>query len=204
MLPGSFWANTQSGPDKLERWEQRGERLERTHSFDAGSAIQIDDSLIAAHRDGAIVALGLDGSQRWRAERESESTTYLTAASGRVVAYDNERALILDAHDGRVLSKFPVDGVDLCQTKSGTVYLRSHTALWIIAPGQPVMRTRFVDEMQLLATAGENALLRDGSGKVTVVGPDGKAIGSFLAPEAHFSFATRRGPYVVELGRIRF
>jgi hypothetical protein len=201
---GCFWANTEGGPDRLERWEQRRERLERTLSLDARSPIQIDDSIIAAHSDGPIIAHALDGTPRWTTPRESEGATYLTAASGRVVAYDNERAQILDAQDGRILAKFSVDGVDLCQTRSGTVYLRSHTALWIIAPGQPILRTRFVEEATLLATAGENALLRDDKGLVTVVGPDGASIGSFLAPEAHFSFATRRGPYVVEIGRIRF
>jgi hypothetical protein len=201
----SLWVETAKGRSSLERWERRGERLERTLSVDARSPVIVDETVIAALNEGPVVAHSFDGKPLWQTPRESEGSSYLTAAGGRVVVYDDERAQVLDARDGAVLESFKVNGVDLCQTWTGTVYLRSHTAVWIIAPGKPILRTRFLEGAQLLAAAGENALLRDGDGLVTVLGPDGAALGSFLAPNASFSVsATRRGPYVVEIGRIRF
>lgn len=140
------------------------------------------EQVVALHFNGQLAILP-PGPTRYLVSSLDDGWWVFFSDSGEPVRFLEWRepgirasAKILDAQDGRILAKFSVDNVDLCQTKSGTVYLRSHTALWIIAPGQPILRTRLVEEATLLATAGENALLRDDKGR----------------------------PYVVENGRIHF
>lgn len=197
---GRFWADAGGVPSRLERWQRRGEVLDRLETIAARSSWLLGDGVVVDRPDHEVTACGPNGEIRWRWHRRPRGVRYGAMCRRGLLLYDDATAHLLDPA-GTLVAETPVDSASLLVGDAGTAYLRSGAELWIVADDA---RTLELDEdFELLTTCGDEALFGDDNGRFLVVGEAG-VVGGFEAPGADFSvIGSRGGPYVLEPGRLR-
>ena len=205
----SLWCETIDAPFVLERWERREAAFMRTFDLEVQSWIVAGDGIVVSPRSSGASITGYDhaGNRRFslRRARARAGATYFCKAKGDgVLVYDDTSAEVFDPRTGETrVPAFRVDSPLVLAASDGTLFVRTEDVLFTIGDGAPVRL--FVGEaMELETTCGDAAILRDDRGACLLVGSDGQPRARFDAPHARFSVVgTRRGPYVVEPGRIR-
>ncbi len=201
----ALWCETVENPYIVERWERRGDVLERTLAVEAQSWIRVSDGVVISLRKVNEGLVGYDdlGSKRMRLKRPTRGATYLTEARDGLLVSDDGSVETIDPRSGNMLAE-PIDaeGAHLLVGRQGTTYLSAGASVWVL--GQERTQLLLGQGVSLETTCGDDALIRDDKGQCLVVGPDASVRGRFYAPEARFSVVgTRGGPYLIEPGRVR-
>jgi hypothetical protein len=202
----TLWCETIDAPFVLERWERKDRELVRTFDLPVQSWIRTTGGIVVAPRslEAQLSVYDDRGERRFEIERTRAGATYFCKTKGGVLVYDDTSAEVIEPDTGeRIVPWFRVDSPSVLGASDGTVFMRTENVLFTIGEGEPV-RLFVGESMRLETTCGDAAVLRDDRGACLVVGADGQPRARFEAPNARFSVVgTRRGPYVLERGRVR-
>jgi len=202
----AIWCETIDAPFVLERWERRDSKLVRTFDLAVQSWCVVDGGIVVSPRstDASITGYDHVGERRFSIRRNRVGATYFCKTKRGLLVYDDTSASIFDPAKGEtIVPAFRVDSPLVLAASDGTIFMRTENVLFTIGDGDPV-RLFVGESMRLETTCGDAALLRDDRGACLLVGSDGQPRARFDAPNAHFSVVgTKRGPYVVEPGRVR-
>lgn len=195
-----------SGASRIEVWQRRGERIERTLARACTSHVRIGERVIGCDA-GFAFALTLAGTPLWHATLDSLEVELAALASCVVVA--GERSLVTrELASGRELARFDGDFTSpLLVDGGGWAHRTSGERLVRCSPSGEIATTLLDAPYALVGVAGEGVLLHAsgrGPRHLWIDGP-GRVLAGFEVEHPHpiWTADNRGGPHVLELDRLR-
>jgi hypothetical protein len=193
-----------AGAPRVELWQRRGERLERTLERTCTSHVRIGEQLLGLDA-GVVFALALSGTPLWRATVDA-SDAELVALAACVVIASAGSLVTLEPASGRQLARLdaPFTG-PLLVDGEGWVHRIADALLVRCSPSGTIETTPLDAPFTLVGVAGGGVLLHAARGPRHLwIDSRGRVLAGFDAhPHPTRLARTRGGPHVLELDRLR-
>lgn len=194
-----------TGGSRVELWQRRGDRLERTLERACASHLRIGELVIGLDA-GGLFGLSLSGTPLWRTTADAIDTELVALAACVVIA--SERTLVTrEPASGRELARLDADfSGPLLVDGAGWAHRIAADRLVRCSPSGAIETTPLDARYALVGVAGEGVLLRAATRgpRHLWIDSHGHVRATFEAdPHPTRLHRTRGGPHVLERDRLR-